>query len=220
MTGMTCRPLLTVVALALTGLLVPGLAGCAAAPRAGPAGHPPAGDTGLAAAQARARLAACPAPGTGGPTLSPNGVSTHGVPANGLPDVPLPCLAGGPDVVLARLSGTPTVLNGWASWCLPCRAELPAFQRLSEAAGGRLRVLGVDTEDAAGAAVDFAAARGVRFASVYDATGRVRTAYRVAGLPFTLFVRADGSVAGVHVGPLEYADLVTEATRQLGVRVG
>src|SRR5262249_16979473 len=93
--GLTWRPLITVVALgawAWAGLRVPGGAGCAAAPGAGPpgpAGHPPAGDTGLAAAQARARLAACPAPGTGGATLSP-----HGVPANGLPDVPLPCLAG------------------------------------------------------------------------------------------------------------------------------
>jgi cytochrome c biogenesis protein CcmG/thiol:disulfide interchange protein DsbE len=122
--------------------------------------------------------------------------------------------------VLARLSGVPMVLNGWASWCVPCRAELPAFQRLSEAAGGRLRVLGVDTEDTAGAAVDFAAARGVRFASVFDATGRLRTMHRVAGLPFTLFVRADGSVAGVHVGPLEYADLVAEVDRRLGARLG
>jgi thiol-disulfide isomerase/thioredoxin len=215
---MTCRPLLAVVALALTGLLVPGLAGCTAAPRAGstgPAGHPPAGDTDLAAAQARARLAACPVPAAGGAAVSASGVS-----ANGLPDVPLPCLAGGPDVVLARLSGVPMVLNGWASWCVPCRAELPAFQRLSEAAGGRLRVLGVDTEDAPGAAVDFAAARGVRFASVLDATGRLRTMLGVAGLPFTLFVRADGSVAGVHVGPLEYADLAAEVARRLGVRVG
>ena len=205
------RPLRAAVALALAGLLVPGLAGCSTAPRAaGPADRPPAGAD-LAAAQARARLAACPRPGAGlGAAAS----------ASGLPAVPLPCLAGGPDVVLARLSGTPTVLNGWASWCVPCRAELPAFQRLSQAAGGRLRVLGVDTEDAAGAAVDFAAARGVRFASVYDSTGRVRTMQRVAGLPFTLFVRADGSVAGVHVGPLEYPDLVAEATRQLGVRVG
>ena len=211
---MTCRPLLAVVALALTGLLVSGLAGCAAAPKdsgsAGPAGHPPAGGTDLAAAQARARLATCPVPRAGGTAVS----------ATGLPAAPLPCLAGGSDVVLARLSGVPMVLNGWASWCVPCRAELPAFQRLSEAAGGRLRVLGVDTEDAAGAAVDFAAAREVRFASVFDATGRLRTMLRVAGLPFTLFVRADGSVAGVHVGPLEYTDLAAEVARRLGVRVG
>jgi thiol-disulfide isomerase/thioredoxin len=218
---MTRRPLRAALALALAGLLVPGLAGCATAPRAtGPGGHPAAGGADLAAAQARARLAACPRPGAAVDSRGDPGAPAVAASASGLPDVPLPCLAGGPDVVLARLSGVPTVLNGWASWCVPCRAELPAFQRLSAAAGGRLRVLGVDTEDAAGAAVDFAAARGVRFPSVFDATGRLRTLHRVAGLPFTLFVRADGTVAEVHVGPLEYTDLAAEAARQLGVRVG
>jgi thiol-disulfide isomerase/thioredoxin len=214
------RPVRTALALALAGLLAPGGAGCTAGPQAaapqaaGPARHPAAGGADLAAAQSRAALAACPRPGAGGDSGGPVEA------ASGLPEDPLPCLAGGPDVVLARLSGVPTVLNGWASWCVPCRAELPAFQRLSEAVGGRLRVLGVDTEDAAGAAVDFAAARGVRFPSVFDGTGRLRTMRRVAGLPFTLFVRADGSVAGMHVGPLEYDDLVAEAAQRLGVRVG
>ncbi len=201
---MTRRPLLAAMALAAL------LAGCTATPatRAAPAGSGTAGATDLAAARAAAKLAPCPRP------------AAAPAPRAELPDLTLPCLGGGPDVPLSRLAGVPMVLNAWASWCVPCRAELPAFQRLAGRAGGRLRVLGVDTEDPPASALDFAAARGVHIASVVDAAGALRSGRRVSGLPFTLFVRADGSVAKVHIGPLGYADLVAEVGTQLGVDVG
>jgi thiol-disulfide isomerase/thioredoxin len=61
-----------------------------------------------------------------------------------LPDLTLPCFTGGRPVGLADLRG-PAVINLWASWCGPCRTELPAMQRLADQAGDRLRVVGVDT---------------------------------------------------------------------------
>jgi cytochrome c biogenesis protein CcmG/thiol:disulfide interchange protein DsbE len=196
---MTRRPLAVLVAVAALAL-----AGCTAAPTDTPPPRVPSQSADLTAARAKAALAPCPAAGT----------------KADLPELTLPCLGGGPGVPLARLGGVPTVLNAWASWCGPCREELPTFERLAGAAGSRLRVLGVDTEDADGSALDFAAARGVHFASVVDTAGTLRTGRRIAGLPFTLFVRADGSVASVHIGPLEYDDLVAEVGKQLGVSVG
>jgi thiol-disulfide isomerase/thioredoxin len=184
------------------------LAGCTSARSGAAPSRPPAGSADLAAARARAGLAPCPAP------------AAAPAPKADLPEVSLPCLAGGPDVPLSRLAGVPMVVNAWASWCVPCRAELPAFERLAGGAGDRLRVLGVDTEDAPASALDFAAARGVHIASVVDSAGTLRTGRHIAGLPFTLFVRADGSLASVHIGPLDYADLAAEVARQLGVDVG
>jgi thiol-disulfide isomerase/thioredoxin len=205
---MTRRPVIA-AGLALAALLaaLAALAGCTTATGAAP-GRPPAGSADLTAARARAKLAPCPAP------------AAERAPRADLPAVSLPCLAGGPDVPLSRLAGLPMVVNAWASWCVPCRAEMPAFERLAGRAGSRLRVLGVDTEDAPASALDFAAARGVHFASVLDNSGALRTRQRISGLPFTLFVRADGSIASVHIGPLDYAGLVAEVGRQLGVDVG
>jgi hypothetical protein len=66
--------------------------------------------------------------------------------AGGLPDIALPCLGGGRDVNLAGLRG-PMVVNLWASWCEPCREELPVLQEYAERARRQVRVLGVDFED-------------------------------------------------------------------------
>lgn len=153
-----------------------------------------------------ARLAPCPA-ATG---------QSNGSPA--LPDLTLPCLGGERAVPLRRLAGTPTVLNLWASWCAPCRAELPAFQQAYEAAGGRLRVLGVVTEDSPAKALSLAADAGVHFASVLDETGKLRRALGRSGLPATVLVAADGRVARVYAGPpLRYDDLRALVRTEFGL---
>ncbi|HVW16837.1 MAG TPA: TlpA disulfide reductase family protein, partial [Solirubrobacteraceae bacterium] len=59
------------------------------------------------------------------------------------------------DARLRALRGTPVVLNVWGAWCVPCRAELPLFQRAAIDNAGRVAFLGVDTEDAASAAHRF-----------------------------------------------------------------
>jgi thiol-disulfide isomerase/thioredoxin len=187
----------------LAGLVVAaGLAGCTSAPPDGAAGrHAEAG-------VAPAAAAGCPAAGG----------AVTGQPA--LPELTLPCLGAGDPVPLRRLAGTPTVLNIWASWCGPCRAELPAFQQLSARAAGRLRVLGVVTEDAADRARAFAAGVGVRFPSVLDDTGRLNRALGRTAVPGTVLVAADGRVAKVYSGPpLSYDELRRLVRDTLGVAV-
>ena len=88
-------------------------------------------------------------------------------------------------VPLRRLTGTPTVLNLWASWCAPCRQELPALARLHRDGAGQVRVVGVASQDRAGAAVAYAADGQLPFASLEDPDGGLRRALRRPGLPVT-----------------------------------
>jgi thiol-disulfide isomerase/thioredoxin len=187
----------------------------------------------LAVPMAAVLLAACgadPAPPPGGEARA---VVTAGCPtlgmrstaATALPDLELPCLgsAGGaaPQLPLRRLTGTATVLNLWASWCRPCREELPALARLHRDAGGKVRVLGVASQDRTGAALAYAADEQLPFGSLEDSDGRLGRALGRAGLPVTVLLAADGTVAGVYQGPpLTDRTLHALVRDKLGVDVG
>ncbi|HEX2417806.1 MAG TPA: TlpA disulfide reductase family protein [Micromonosporaceae bacterium] len=135
-----------------------------------------------------------------------------------MPSEPLPCLEGGDRVDLATPSGVPTVVTVWASWCAPCRQELPAFQRYAEAANGQLRVLGVVSGDTRQAATALARELGVRFPTLYDRSGRLMKRLGRTALPVTLFIAPDGGLAHLYNGtPLTGAALSTLTERQLGV---
>jgi len=173
--------------------------------------------TGLDALRAAAALEPCPGGTTGSADLDATGQSPSEA-AGALPERALPCLGSGGAVSLRRLTGTPTVLTLWASWCGPCREELPAFQRLHASAGGRVRVLGVLTEDPPEPALSLAADTGVRFPSVIDEKGEVKRALGRSLLPTTVFVRADGSVAHLYTGPPLRDDSLRRLVRErLGV---
>jgi thiol-disulfide isomerase/thioredoxin len=139
-----------------------------------------------------AALVDCPAPGT---------PATAG---HALPALSLPCLAGsggGSAVPLRRLTGRPMVVNLWASWCAPCREELPAMSRLARTAGGRLRVLGVATLDVPDNSISFAADNRLPFPSLQDRDGDLERGLRRTGLPVTVLVRTEGTIAYVYQGP-------------------
>ncbi|MQA33946.1 TlpA family protein disulfide reductase [Modestobacter roseus] len=129
------------------------------------------------------------------------------------------CFTGG-SLDLGRAQGTPTVVNLWASWCPPCREELPVVQELADAAGDRLRVLSIDSQDRAAAGASFADDAGVTLPTAFDEDGEVTAALGLRSLPHTLFLAADGSVAHVQVGQVpslaEFEQLVAE---HLGVQL-
>ena len=138
------------------------------------------------------------------PTTANTGATRPASPREGFPapDFTLDLLGGG-TVTLAELRGQPVVINLWASWCLPCRAEMPALQKLYAAhreAG--LVVLAVNTtyQDSETAAAAFVAEYGLTFPVPLDRTGAVSRTYLLRGLPTTLFVDREGEVASVVIG--------------------
>ncbi len=123
-----------------------------------------------------------------------------------LPDVSLATLDGnGPPLELAALRG-PAVVNLWATWCVPCRQELPAFQEVS-ARRSDVRFVGVDIGEQTDRARDYLDELGITFDQYADPTGELTDALGVAGLPVTLVVDDAGMVVTEHLGPMSADDL-------------
>jgi len=117
--------------------------------------------------------------------------------AQPLADVELPCFTGGQMITLSAIRG-PAVINLWASWCQPCREELPAFQRLASRANAKVHVVGVDTRDDRGAAESLARDLGLTFPTLSDPGEQLRLRLERNALPITLFVDGQGSLRYVH----------------------
>jgi cytochrome c biogenesis protein CcmG/thiol:disulfide interchange protein DsbE len=135
----------------------------------------------------------------------------------GLPDVTLPCFTGGQPFRLADLRG-PAVVNLWGVWCLPCREELPAMQRLADRTAGRLHVVGVDTRDDRPAAASFAVDKGVTFPNLYDRDEQLKNALGRTGLPVTVFLDASGATHVYNGTGLTDATLAAMVTEHTGIR--
>ncbi len=104
-------------------------------------------------------------------------------------------------------SGSPLVINVWASWCSPCRNELPLLARAS---GRGTRVLGIVERDDASRARAFARRQGATYPSLVDPEGRLLATLRMlpqVGIPSTLVVAGDGHLAARIVGPLTSSSL-------------
>jgi len=105
-------------------------------------------------------------------------------------------------VSLDELRGTPLVVNFWASWCDPCRAEAKVLERAYKAQKGVL-FLGLDAQDAREDARDFIAQFGLSFPHVRDPGNDTQRAWGVTGLPETYFIGADGRVVGHVIGTVD-----------------
>ncbi len=139
--------------------------------------------------------------------------------ADGLPDLILPCLGRGNAVRLAGVRGKPMVVNVWASWCGPCRNELPMMGSFYRTHGDQIRFLGIDLADDRQAALAMAAETKMTFPSVQDPKSQVRAGLRVVGVPTTLFVRPDGSIAGRSGVVSSEAELAALIDQYLQVKV-
>jgi cytochrome c biogenesis protein CcmG/thiol:disulfide interchange protein DsbE len=134
----------------------------------------------------------------------PAGLSGAPPPLAGLHAQGCALLSGGPGAFkgrLATLRGRPVVVNQWASWCGPCRAEFPHFQKLSVALGKRVAFMGVDSMDNDGDAAAFLKRYPIPYPSYRDGDGRVSQVFNGVGpLPKTVFYDASGKLKFIHVG--------------------
>ena len=136
-----------------------------------------------------------------------------------VPQLAFDCLGGG-SLDLTRAPGVPTVVNLWASWCAPCREELPLMQQLADAAGDRVRVVGVVSKDGEPQAESFAADAGTTFPSAFDAEGELMAQLGLNGLPYTMFLDADGTLVHSELGPVESLEELEQLVAEhLGVRL-
>jgi thiol-disulfide isomerase/thioredoxin len=131
------------------------------------------------------------------------------------PDLRLP-LVGGGEQDLAAYRGRPIILNYWATWCEPCRAEMPVFERAQQQYRDQgLVVLGVNYLERDDQILAFEQEVGVTFPSLVDRTGEVTRRWRATGLPTTFLIDRQGIIRDVRVGPFTDDMLKSRLTKLL-----
>lgn len=102
--------------------------------------------------------------------------------------------------------GKPIVLNFWASWCPPCRSEMPAFDKLYKEKGDVIDVLMVNLTDGyretTETADSFAEENGYGFPVYFDTKGEGANRYGIVSIPTTVFIHSDGTIMGTYMGAM------------------
>jgi peroxiredoxin len=127
-----------------------------------------------------------------------------------------PAMSGAPDFNLLDTNGNPVGLSGyrgklvllnfWATWCAPCREEMPSMGKLSRIFGGQgLAVLAINQRENGAVVNQFMKRHGLSFTTPLDTTGRVAGYYRVYGIPVSYLIDANGQGIGMKAGPMDWA---------------
>jgi thiol-disulfide isomerase/thioredoxin len=111
------------------------------------------------------------------------------------------------------------VVNLWATWCVPCRRELPAFDEVAGAAGDDLDVFGVNVGDDVADARDLVDELELTFPQLHDPTSSLTADLGAVQMPTTAFLDADGDLVEVHAGAYTVEELVDAVEDHLGVTV-
>ena len=122
-------------------------------------------------------------------------------------------LEGGPEAYEARireLRGYPIVVNKWASWCAPCRAEFPFFQRQALERGAEVAFLGIDVQDNDSDAEEFLSEFPVPFPSYKDPDLKISADLGALATPTTVFYDSKGKRAYIHQGSYPTEDKLVE----------
>lgn len=115
----------------------------------------------------------------------------------------------GAHIHLADLRGQPVLINFWATWCGPCREEMPLIEGYYRRNNSSLRVLAINFDEPVEDVQAFIAENGFTFDVLLDPDTRVADLYRVRGLPTTIFIDPEGVIRYRHIGPLSEKQLVS-----------
>ncbi len=124
----------------------------------------------------------------------------------------------GQAVSLSQFRGRPVLLNFWASWCGPCREEMPLLQEISqdkELLDKGLVVLGVDLGESAGTVQAFMKTNGYSFSVVLDASQIVAKTYNVRAIPTTFFIDKDGVIKDARIGAFANKAQIMQGLRRV-----
>lgn len=103
---------------------------------------------------------------------------------------------------LAQYRGTPLVLNFFASWCVPCLAEMPGFERVHQDLDGEIAFLGMNLQDRVEDGRRVVEQTGVTYDIARDPDGSIFASFEGIAMPTTVFVDADGRVVDLHSGEI------------------
>lgn len=126
-------------------------------------------------------------------------------------------LGDAPALQLGERTDAPTVVNVWATWCVPCRKELPAFNRAADELDGEVRFVGVNLGEERAAAEQFVDEVDATFDQYLNPDMSIQQAFEIVSMPTTVVIGADGTIAARHDGALDdesLAELVERATRR------
>ncbi len=146
-----------------------------------------------------------------------------------IPDVPLEgtrytdftgTLLGGGEYTLSDQEGKVILLNFWATWCDPCVGEMPAFPRLMEKYGDELALVAVDQEEDEQTVADFMAEAGYDFPVVLDTDGSISALYPSMGIPYTVIIAPDGTVASTSLGADSADEMFEEYCKDIDAALG
>jgi len=115
------------------------------------------------------------------------------------PDVAMKTLAGKP-ISLASLRGKVVLIDFWASWCAPCKEEMPFLERLQKRHGDRLVIVGVSVDNERANAEQFVRELKVTFPIVHDGKHTVADQYKPPRMPTSFILDREGKVRFVHAG--------------------
>ena len=120
------------------------------------------------------------------------------------PDFTVTVLAGG-EQTLSSLRGQVVFLNFWATWCPPCRLEMPSMERLHERLGNKgLTILAIDLQEPEQTVAEYVADNKLTFSVGLDSNGRVAQMYGIRSIPTTYIIGKDGEVIAGAVGAREW----------------
>lgn len=133
-------------------------------------------------------------------------------------EVRLVSLRDEPDAALGDLlTGTPVVVNFFASWCRPCVDEMPAIEAVHESLGDQITIVGLANQDGQEDALATVAATGATYPTYADPDGRAITYFGGLIMPTTVFIAADGTVVDVNNGELSEAELRAKISQLFGI---
>ncbi len=127
-------------------------------------------------------------------------------PGDPAPEIALPDFDGN-TVRLADFQGQPLVVNYWASWCIPCLAEMPGFEAVYQSHKGQVAFLGINLADDPVGAQHVRESTGITYPVAVDADGKSFEAFGAFGMPTTVFIDPDGYIIEMYTGELTAQEL-------------
>jgi len=124
----------------------------------------------------------------------------------------------GENISLSDFVGTPVMVNFWATWCPPCRAEMPLIQEYAEANQGDFVVLAVNVGEEKSTIENFVTNQNFDdLIFLLDPTNSVVNLYRISGFPTSLFIDSEGMLQGTYIGEMS-RDLLIQYLAKIGVK--